>query len=29
MTKGKTCAQCCHAAVGAVNRARKETKCNF
>lgn len=28
MTKGKACAQCCHAAVGAVNRARRETKCD-
>lgn len=28
MSKGKTCAQCCHAAVGAVNRARRETKSN-
>ena len=26
MTKGKACAQCCHAAVGAVNRARRQTK---
>ncbi|CBK25359.2 uncharacterized protein [Blastocystis hominis] len=26
MTKGKVCAQCCHAAVGAVNRARRQTK---
>lgn len=26
MTKGKVCAQCCHAAVGAVSRARKHTK---
>lgn len=26
MTKGKACAQCCHAAVGAVGRARKHTK---
>lgn len=26
MTKGKACAQCCHAAVGAVNRARRTTK---
>ena len=29
MTKGKTCAQCCHAAVGAVNRARRQTKGAF
>ena len=29
MTKGKVCAQCCHAAVGAVNRARRETKSIF
>ena len=29
MTKGKVCAQCCHAAVGAVNRARKEIKSIF
>lgn len=29
MTKGKVCAQCCHAAVGAVNRARRETKSSF
>ena len=26
MTKGKTCAQCCHAAVGAVSHARRYTK---
>ena len=26
MTKGKACAQCCHAAVGAVGRARRHTK---
>ena len=29
MTKGKTCAQCCHAAVGAANRARRQTKGAF
>ena len=26
MTKGKVCAQCCHAAVGAVSHARRYTK---
>lgn len=26
MTKGKVCAQCCHAAVGAVSHARRNTK---
>ena len=28
MTKGKVCAQCCHAAVGAVSHARRYTKGN-